>query len=157
MILWLAVLLATPAWTPPATHTTPSGKIVDCAALRALPPGEVLGAVSAAGVPPAHGFGTLEACFARGPHVCDRAAVGHEIFGGLSMAVVEGVAPPIEARRAWFQQVCRGFTAAEQACLLMSAVDVEALAKGAPDACEPVRATLRARLAARQVKAPAPK
>lgn len=153
MMMLLMILLAAPAWTPAATHRTPSGKTVDCKALRATPPGAMMGALQKTGAHPTEAFGALETCLAEGPHLCDRAWVGHAIFG-VSMAVVDGVAPPIAQRKAWFDQVCRRFTPAEQRCLLLSSVDMKRMESG-QDACGPTRDRLRKALIAAQVRAAA--
>jgi hypothetical protein len=133
------VLLSAPAFVPPKQYVHPSGKTVECATVRALPPGQVLTHLSTRlPADPDALFGALGTCLAQGPHLCDRAWVGWGAFGGLSMAVIDGVAPPIERRQAAFIQTCKALPVKDQPCALLS---------GDKTKCEPVRQRLRAALA----------
>ena len=134
-----------------AEYALANGARVDCAALKALPPGKVLAHLTGLTRDVGDGQAALEHCLADGPHLCDRAWVGWAMFGGASMAVVDGVAPPIDQRARWFGEACRAMPAAEQGCLLMS----RRMARGpqpagAVEPCDPVAARMRAALSAAQ-------
>lgn len=129
------ILLTAPAFVPAKTYVHASGKRIDCTQVRALPPGEVMDYVTQR-LPrdPDALFGALGTCLAEGPHVCDRAWVGWAVFGGFSMAVVDGGAPPIERRRAAFLKACKALPENDQRCAQLSTK--------APQ-CKPIRQTLR--------------
>lgn len=138
-----------PADAQAAQYLLANGETVDCKALRAAPSGEVLGRIMRLATDPADGQSAIETCMADGPHVCDRAWVGWAMFGGLSMAVVDGVAPPIERRARWFGEACRVMSPADQACLVLSA-RIKAGAT-ADNRCDAPRDRMRAALGHAQV------
>lgn len=131
-----------------ARYQFASGKTVDCAELKALPPGQVLTFMSRLTTDPADGQAALDTCMADGPHLCDRAWVGWAMFGGASMAVVDGVAPPIDQRARWFGNACRTMAPADQACLVMSRRIALGPSAPADDGCKGPMRRMRAALSA---------
>lgn len=119
-MLLLILLLAPPApLHKRPTATLKNGKTVDCKWLGA-DPGEALARARSLGEDPALAFEAFELCFAEDQSDCAKAWVTRAIFGGLSMAVVDGVAPPIEQRQAAFMKTCQARPKPEQRCQVLS-------------------------------------